>query len=241
MTRAARYTVLIDRELGESDGITWGYHDGQGRHAAEHLAKELQEAWEAGGVSGFFEVVERRIVDWPDSIDNKLFADEPRLFENEDDDPESPAVLAKRLSQLGLQVSRLKDQLEALSMDHHAARFTEAANAIDDGLDYVDSAIRTLESEDPESDEEEPIAEVVACIAAGSHLVSCDEDGYCNACGHQEGWDDEAQDWLPQYKAVLLALTGENPCPTPGCVYTAGHRERSGLPCRAESGQHLSG
>lgn len=27
---------------------------------------------------------------------------------------------------------------------------------------------------------------VEECIAAGAHLEDCDEDGYCNACGHQE-------------------------------------------------------
>ena len=32
----------------------------------------------------------------------------------------------------------------------------------------------------------------------------------------------------------------EIPCPTEGCVYTQGHEERSGLPCRATNGAHLS-
>jgi len=35
---------------------------------------------------------------------------------------------------------------------------------------------------------EEIIAhEVKECVDRGDHLVSCDDDGYCNACGHQEG------------------------------------------------------
>lgn len=40
----------------------------------------------------------------------------------------------------------------------------------------------------------EPSAEEIAdygivqeCIAKGVHLASCDDDGYCNACGRQEG------------------------------------------------------
>lgn len=28
------------------------------------------------------------------------------------------------------------------------------------------------------------------CVAAGHHLESCDNDGYCNYCGHQEYGDD---------------------------------------------------
>jgi hypothetical protein len=24
------------------------------------------------------------------------------------------------------------------------------------------------------------------CIAQGTHMTSCDDDGYCNACGEQE-------------------------------------------------------
>ncbi len=24
------------------------------------------------------------------------------------------------------------------------------------------------------------------CLASGQHLTDCDEDGYCNLCGHQE-------------------------------------------------------
>ena len=38
------------------------------------------------------------------------------------------------------------------------------------------------------------------CIAAGTHLQSCDDDGYCNVCGHQEGWDYESDDWLPEFR-----------------------------------------
>jgi len=25
------------------------------------------------------------------------------------------------------------------------------------------------------------------CVASGQHLTDCDDDGYCNSCGHQEG------------------------------------------------------
>lgn len=33
------------------------------------------------------------------------------------------------------------------------------------------------------------------CIAAGTHLNSCDDDGYCNACGYQDSpYDDHAED-----------------------------------------------
>jgi hypothetical protein len=28
------------------------------------------------------------------------------------------------------------------------------------------------------------------CIKAGDHLVSCDNDGFCNLCGHQESEDE---------------------------------------------------
>jgi hypothetical protein len=31
---------------------------------------------------------------------------------------------------------------------------------------------------------------VVACMGKGEHLKSSDDDGYCNACGYQEGADD---------------------------------------------------
>lgn len=29
--------------------------------------------------------------------------------------------------------------------------------------------------------------EVAACVLAGDHLLDCDDDGYCNACGNQDG------------------------------------------------------
>lgn len=32
---------------------------------------------------------------------------------------------------------------------------------------------------------------VEECIEAGCHLDDCDDDGYCNHCGHQEGGDDD--------------------------------------------------
>lgn len=48
--------------------------------------------------------------------------------------------------------------------------------------------------------------DVVACIAAGLHLTSCDNDGYCNHCGNQDGWDYDNHDWLPEYKKAVAAL-----------------------------------
>lgn len=64
MTKAARYTVIIDRHLGESDGDAYSYHDGTGEAAVAQLAKEIQDAWDTGGVSGSFRITERRIIDW---------------------------------------------------------------------------------------------------------------------------------------------------------------------------------
>lgn len=40
----------------------------------------------------------------------------------------------------------------------------------------------------PNGDNPMPAA-VLECVAAGTHLQSCDEDGYCNTCGHQEAPD----------------------------------------------------
>ena len=31
--------------------------------------------------------------------------------------------------------------------------------------------------------------ELEECIENGTHLVSCDDDGFCNECGHQESGD----------------------------------------------------
>lgn len=36
-------------------------------------------------------------------------------------------------------------------------------------------------------DQEALPAPVIECIRDGEHLRSCDDDGYCNACGYQEG------------------------------------------------------
>src|SRR4051812_45148072 len=30
------------------------------------------------------------------------------------------------------------------------------------------------------------LSQLADCIASGQHLKSCDNDGYCNRCGHQE-------------------------------------------------------
>lgn len=62
MAKYARYTVIVERELGESDG-SGVYHDGTGKAAVEQLNKELQEAWNSGSVAGFFRVTERHILD----------------------------------------------------------------------------------------------------------------------------------------------------------------------------------
>lgn len=35
------------------------------------------------------------------------------------------------------------------------------------------------------------------CASSGEHLTSCDPDGYCNHCGHQELEAVEAMDTLP--------------------------------------------
>lgn len=34
-------------------------------------------------------------------------------------------------------------------------------------------------------------APVRECMSAGTHLTDCDDDGYCNFCGHQEGGDND--------------------------------------------------
>lgn len=58
---------------------------------------------------------------------------------------------ARRVRDLGRNLADVMDNLRA----DDTARGTEAANALDDALDRVDSAIRTLESEDPYPDEED--------------------------------------------------------------------------------------
>ena len=139
MTKAARYIVLIDRQLGESDGSSI-YHDGTGQAAATQLAKELQEAWDSGGVDGFFEVVSRQVISWPADTEG-LFAHVPRHFEDEladtDADP-TDADYAGRIRFLGAMLADVMGELPA----------GEAAIALDTALDSIDSAIRTLESED---------------------------------------------------------------------------------------------
>jgi hypothetical protein len=42
--------------------------------------------------------------------------------------------------------------------------------------------------------------EVLACIQHGQHLTSCDNDGYCNFCGHQE-WN--SREYFPAATAQV--------------------------------------
>lgn len=58
----ARYTVLVDREIGEQDG-GGEYHDGNGERAVKQLAKELQEGWDAAGIAGNFRIIKRALGD----------------------------------------------------------------------------------------------------------------------------------------------------------------------------------
>jgi hypothetical protein len=58
---------------------------------------------------------------------------------------------AQRLSRLGSKMNDIAEELRA----QDTPQMTEAANAIDDGLDLVDGAIRTLESDDYSDDEED--------------------------------------------------------------------------------------
>lgn len=136
MTRAARYTVLIDRELGESDG-SGVYHDGTGQAAVGQVAKELQELWDEAGGTGFFEIVQRRIVEWP-AVNENLFKSEPRHYEDEHDGRPTPADYAGRLRLLGALIADIKDEFGT----------GEVAISLDNALDDVDSAIRTLEGDD---------------------------------------------------------------------------------------------
>ena len=139
MTKAARYTVLIDRALGESDGHG-AHHNGRGEAAVEQLARELQEAWTtSGSVSGFFRIVSRQLVEWP-ATETGLgqlpthFEDEPPVWGAEP----TPADYAGRIRFLGAMLADVMADLPA----------GEAAIALDTALDSIDSAIRTLESED---------------------------------------------------------------------------------------------
>lgn len=79
--RYVRYTVIIERELGESDGQEYGYHDGTGQDAAIQLADELQRVWGSGAIAGNFRVV-RRLLEQPHE---RALEDLPTLFE---DDPQ---------------------------------------------------------------------------------------------------------------------------------------------------------
>lgn len=89
MTQYARYTVIVDRELGETDYID--SHHGDGVKAVAQLAGELQEAWDATGVGGHYQITERRIVDdeGPGYVDLNAL---PREF---DDDPRKVRVLKR--------------------------------------------------------------------------------------------------------------------------------------------------
>ena len=135
MTKAARYTVLIDRELGESDG-SGVYHDGTGQAAVAQVAQELQEMWDEAGGTGFFEIVQRRIVTWPSANEN-LFKYEPRHYEDEHEGEPTAADYAGRIRFLGALLADVMADLPA----------GEAAIALDTALDSVDSAIRTLEDD----------------------------------------------------------------------------------------------
>ena len=62
MSKFARYTVIVDRQVGEHDG-GGVYHDGTGAAGVEQLSKELQEAFDCGHIEGHFKVTARRIVE----------------------------------------------------------------------------------------------------------------------------------------------------------------------------------
>lgn len=167
MTRAARYTVLIDRELGESDG-SGVYHDGTGNAAVGQLARELQEAWDGGSVSGFFEVVSRQIVTWPEpqlTDDDSLPYTGPTHYEGESDDDRSS--FAGRLRFLGVQLAEIKDEFGT----------GEVAISLDNALDDIDSAIRTLESDDYESEDDEDDEDDGDCVDSG-----CSPSGSIHHC-----------------------------------------------------------
>lgn len=151
MTRAARYTVLIDRELGESDG-SGVYHDGTGQAAVEQLARELQELWDEAGGTGFFEIIQRQIVTWPATNEN-LFKHAPRHYEDEGEGEERSAMdYAGRVRFLG---AMLGDLMTELSISE-SADVREAGGLIDDALNLVDSAIRSLEGDGYAPDDSDP-------------------------------------------------------------------------------------
>lgn len=77
---------------------------------------------------------------------------------------------AERLSRLGSKMNNIAEQLRAADKP----QLTEAANAIDDGLDKIDSAIRTLESDDYEQG---------ACILTGADGENADD---CTTHDHEE-------------------------------------------------------
>lgn len=155
MTKAARYTVLIDRELGESDG-SGVYHDGSGDAAVAQVARELQDLWNEAGGTGFFAVVQRRIVEWPATNEN-LFKSEPRHYEDEHDGRPTPADFAGRLRLLGALIADIKDEFGT----------GEVAISLDNALDDVDSAIRTLESDDYGSEDDEDDEDDKDCVDSG--------------------------------------------------------------------------
>lgn len=66
---------------------------------------------------------------------------------------------------------------------------------------------------------------------------------YCHECGGDAEHHDAAPfmgNWFAKCKEKVYDDPTEVPCHTAGCVYTEGHEERSGLPCRHEDGRHLS-
>lgn len=73
----------------------------------------------------------------------------------------------------------LEQAIKRLGIDYEPDRADESIE-----WNYTDPVIMGFEPE-PLPDE------VQECIEAGEHLTSCDDDGFCNACGHQEGAEQE--------------------------------------------------
>lgn len=62
---------------------------------------------------------------------------------------------------------------------------TEAMVWLDVHRPHLSEKFRQWEYSGPQEDTLEN------CIASGRHLTSCDRDGYCNYCGHQESEEQE--------------------------------------------------
>jgi hypothetical protein len=52
-------------------------------------------------------------------------------------------------------------------------------------------------------------AKVLECQRAGDHLKSCDDDGYCNACGYQETVKDPKRPDIEADTAILPWVVAE--------------------------------